>query len=146
MVLIFGKSVLKATFPSAKHRVLGTGLARLQKVRERKKEREGEKESLFGAVGKSVCPALVCLFCRQSVTLSAQHCTSLIHCTVCLVSTDAVHTCLSFPPLSGHFSVQVCHLASPLPSHVFSDCSYSFGLHQGHLGLAEPCCHSQPHP
>ena len=45
MVLIFGNSVLKATFPSAKHRVLGTGLGRLQKVRDRKRERERERKS-----------------------------------------------------------------------------------------------------
>ena len=105
-----------------------------------------ERESLFGLVGQSVCPALVCF--SFAVTLLAQHCTFLIGCTVCPASKvfGTVHTCLSFPPFSGHFSVQVCHLASPLPSQVFSNCLYSNGLHQAHLGLAEPCCDSQPHP
>ena len=45
MVLIFYNSVLKATFPSAKHRFLGTGLARLQKVKDGKGERESERKS-----------------------------------------------------------------------------------------------------
>ena len=69
-------------------------------------------------MGKSVCPALVCLICCQSVTLSAQHCTSFIHCTVYPVSTVFLAlSALVCPSLgSGHFSVQVCHLASPLPS------------------------------
>ena len=94
-------SVLSATFPSAKHRVLGTGLARLQKVRERNRETERERERererfIVWGCGKISLPC-PCLFCCQSVTLSAQDCTSLIHCTVCLVSTHVYQTCLSFP-------------------------------------------------
>ena len=55
-------------------------------------------------MGKSVCPALVCSC--FAVTLSAHHCTSLIHCTVCPVSTDLLAlSALVCPSLgSGHFS------------------------------------------
>ena len=46
MVLTFGNSELKATFPAAEHRVLRTGLPRLPKEKERERGREkgGERE------------------------------------------------------------------------------------------------------
>ena len=63
-------------------------------------------------------PLFVCLFCCQSVTLSAHHCTSLIHCTVCPVSTDFLSSTLVCPslPSVAISQIRVCHLASPLPS------------------------------
>ena len=70
-------------------------------------------------MGRAVWPALVCLFCCQSVTLSAQHCKSLIGCTVCPVSTVilALSTLVCLSPLAVAISqIQVCHLASRLPS------------------------------
>ena len=85
---------------------------------ERERERERERAILWGC-GKISLPCL-CLFqfCRQSVTLSAQRCTSLINYTVCPVSTVVLAlSALICPSLGGgHFSVQVCHLVSPLPS------------------------------
>ena len=112
MVLIFGNSELKATFPAAVHRVLGTGLPRLPKERERERERERRRERERDR--KSHClglwdnqfalPLFVCFSFAD--TLSAQHCTFLIHCTVCPVSTVflALST-LVCPSLgSGHFS------------------------------------------
>ena len=110
MVLVFGNSVLTATFPAAVYRVLGTASARLPKERERererRREREREKESLFGAVGQSVCPALDC----SSFAVSQSHCqhntASLIHCTVCQVSTVFLALSTLICPFlgSGHFS------------------------------------------
>ena len=131
--------MLSARFPSAKHRFPSTGHARLpkgetRKERKREREREREKDPTFGAVGKSVCPALVC-WCF-AVTLSAQHCTSLIHCTVCPVSTvlPALPALVCRSLGSCDFPVQVCHLASPLPSQVFSNCLYSFWPSSGPSG------------
>ena len=64
------------------------------------------KESSFGAVQKSVCPALVCF----SFAVSQSHCqhstASLIHSTVCPVSTVflALSTFVCPSLGSGHFS------------------------------------------
>ena len=89
-----------------------------ERERERQTERQRERAIVWGCGKISLpCPRSF-QFCCQSITLSAQHCTSLIHCTVCPVSTLSLAlSALVCPSLgSGHFSVQVCHLASPLPS------------------------------
>ena len=73
---------------------------------------------MFGAVEKSVCPALVCF----SFAVSQSHCqhstASFINSTVCPLSTVflALSTFVCPSLGSGHFPVQVCSLASPLPS------------------------------
>ena len=68
MVLIFGNSVLKATFSSAKHGVLGTGLAWLQEVKERKSERERERERVIVSGCAKISLPCPCLFVFLSVS------------------------------------------------------------------------------
>ena len=100
-----------------------------------------------------VLPLFVCF--SFAITLSAQHCTLLIHCTVCPVSTVflALST-LVCPSLgNGHFSDTGLPLGVATAIYFYTDhlrsflnCLYSNGLCSSHLGQAEPYCHSQAHP
>ena len=94
-------SLLNATFPSAEHRVLGNGPARLLKVRVR--ERERERSHPLGLWDNHFALPLFIPVLLAVGPLSAQHCTSLIHSTVCLVFLTP--SALVGPSLgSGHFS------------------------------------------
>ena len=85
MVWTFGNSVLSATFHSAKHRVPGTGLARLEKVREKKREtdRERERERKIHCLGlwenQFALPLFVLLSVSHTVS-TALHVFDPLHC------------------------------------------------------------------
>ena len=94
MVLTFEEVVLKSLFLLQCTELWALALLGCKRT-DKERERERERVNIWGC-GK-ISMSGPCLFCCQSVTLSAQHCTSLIHCSVCLVGNDAVHTCPSFP-------------------------------------------------
>ena len=77
-------------------------------------------------MGKSVCPAIVCS--SFAVTLLAQHCTSLIHCTVCPVSTVFLAlSALVCPSLgSGYFLDTGLPLGVATPIALYTDHHSSF--------------------
>ena len=142
-------------FPPAEHRVRGIGPARLPKVREgeRGRERERERSHCYGLWDNQFALRLfvpVLLSVSQTVS-TALHILDPQHCLFSQLS-DAVRTCLSFPwqwPfLRCRFATwrRRCHVFLHCQPQVFSNCLYSFGLHQGHPRVAEACCHSQPRP